>query len=154
MAELAPSLPWAPNVRVGVSIENRRFVDRADELRRVPASVRFISAEPLLGRLEGLDLSGIHWLIAGGESGPRARPMHPDWARDLRDRCQAAEVAFFFKQWGAHRPAIAGDRAPLVIDSRGRPSHPLDVAGGAAAAMCRVGKRNASRVLDGRTWDE
>jgi protein gp37 len=109
LAELAPRLVWPPNVWMGVSIENRRFVNRADKLRQVGAAVRFISAEPLLGPLEGLDLSGISWLIAGGESGHRHRPMNSDWVRDLRDRCQAQGVAFFFKQWGG-RTSKAGGR--------------------------------------------
>jgi protein gp37 len=87
LAELAPRLPWPANVWMGVSIENRRFVRRADYLRRVPAAVRFISAEPLLGPLEGLDLSGIDWLIAGGESGFRHRTMRPEWVERLRDQC-------------------------------------------------------------------
>ena len=106
--ELAGDLPWPPNVWMGVSIENRRFVQRADALRTVPAAVRFISAEPLLGPLEGLDLGGIHWLIAGGESGPRHRRLDIDWVRDLRDRCVAEDVAFFFKQIGGRRPKSGG----------------------------------------------
>ena len=85
-----------------------RWVGRADELRRVPAAVRFISAEPLLGRLEGLDLTDIDWLIAGGESGRRARPVDPEWIRDLRDRCRDEGVAFFFKQWGGFRSRSGG----------------------------------------------
>lgn len=101
LAELAPQLPWPRNVWMGVTIENRRFVHRADSLREVPAAVRFISAEPLLGPLEGLDLDGIDWLIAGGESGPRHRRIDPAWATELRDRCLHKGVAFFFKQWGA-----------------------------------------------------
>jgi protein gp37 len=108
LARLAPELHWAPNVWMGVSIENRRFVERADFLRRVPAEVRFISAEPLLGPLEGLDLSGIDWLIAGGESGPGHRPLKPEWVLALRDRCQSEGVAYFFKQWGGHRPKSGG----------------------------------------------
>ena len=100
LAALAPSLPWPENIWMGVSIENRRFVHRADYLRQVPAAVRFISAEPLLGRPEGLDLTGIDWLIAGGESGTKHRPMKIEWVRELRDRCLAEGVAFFFKQWG------------------------------------------------------
>jgi protein gp37 len=108
LAELAPSLPWPENLWMGVSIENRRFVHRADRLRDVPAAVRFISAEPLLGRLDGLDLTGIDWLIAGGESGPRHRPVKADWIRELRDRCLAEHVAFFFKQWGGRRPKTGG----------------------------------------------
>jgi protein gp37 len=108
LAELAPDLPWPENIWMGVSIENRRFVHRADFLRQVPAAVRFISAEPLLGPLEGLALDGIHWLIAGGESGPRHRRMHAIWAIDLRDLCEREGVAFFFKQWGGRTPKAGG----------------------------------------------
>lgn len=108
LAELAPQLPWHRNVWMGVSIENRRFVSRADFLREVGASVRFISAEPLLGPLDGLDLDGIQWLIAGGESGAGHRPVRIEWLRDLRDRCSDTETAFFFKQWGGHRPKAGG----------------------------------------------
>lgn len=106
--ELAESLPWPPNVWMGVSIENRRFIHRADCLREIDAAVRFISAEPLLGPLEGLDLDGISWLIAGGESGPRHRRVDEDWIIDLRDRCREDGVAFFFKQWGGARPKSGG----------------------------------------------
>lgn len=108
LEELGPNLTWPENVWMGVSIENRRFVHRADSLRNVPAAVRFISAEPLLGPLEGLDLSMIDWLIAGGESGAKARPMKPAWVRDLRDRCIEEDVSFFFKQWGGFRPKSGG----------------------------------------------
>ena len=108
LAELAPQLPWPGNVWMGVSIENRRFVHRADYLREVPAAVRFISAEPLLGPLEGLDLQGIHWLIAGGESGPRHRPVREEWVTELRDRCEREGVAYFFKQWGGTRSKTGG----------------------------------------------
>lgn len=109
LASLAPTLPWPPNVWMGVSIENRRFVHRADFLRQVPAAVRFISAEPLLGPLEGLNLERIDWLIAGGESGPKHRTVKAEWVRELRDRCLAEGVAFFFKQWGG-RYSKAGGR--------------------------------------------
>jgi protein gp37 len=108
LAELAPRLPWHSNIWMGVSIENRRFVHRADYLREVEANVRFISAEPLLGPLEGLNLSGIDWLIAGGESGPGHRPVRIDWLRELRDQSNHAGTAFFFKQWGGHRPKSGG----------------------------------------------
>lgn len=108
LLELADELPWPPHVWMGVSIENRRFVHRADLLREVPAAVRFISAEPLLGQLEGLDLTDIHWLIAGGESGAGHRPIREEWVIDLRDRCAEEEVAFFFKQWGGFRPKSNG----------------------------------------------
>jgi len=108
LAALAPELPWPENVWMGVSIENRRFVHRADYLREVPAAVRFISAEPLLGPLHGLDLADIHWLIAGGESGPGHRRMKIEWVHELRDRCGAEQVAFFFKQWGGRTAKIGG----------------------------------------------
>lgn len=130
LVELAPDLPWPENVWMGVSIENRRFVHRADYLRAVPAAVRFISAEPLLGPLEGLDLAGIDWLIAGGESGARHRRMSPVWVRDLRDRCEREGVAFFFKQWGG-RTSKAGGR---VLDGRAWDDMPAPRARDAALA--------------------
>lgn len=129
---------WYPNVWLGTTVENStEAVRRIPHLLRTPARVRFLSCEPLLG---SVDLAGsmqtvlrhpsymslnLHWVICGGESGPGARPMHPDWARSLRDQCRAAGVAFHFKQWGEH-------------DEHGQ----------------RVGKKTAGRVLDGRTWDE
>jgi protein gp37 len=104
-----------PNVWLGVSIENTRFTWRADVLRQLPATVRFISAEPLLGSLfeesrrgRPLDLGDIDWLIAGGESGPHHRPVDVRWLRELRDGCADAGVAFFFKQWGGHSPKAGG----------------------------------------------
>ena len=93
---------------MGVSIENARYAFRINHLRAVPAAIRFISAEPLLGPLPDLDLSGIHWVIVGGESGPKARPMQESWALDLRDQCTASDVAFFFKQWGGLTPKSGG----------------------------------------------
>ncbi|MDG4784397.1 phage Gp37/Gp68 family protein [Micromonospora sp. WMMD1102] len=97
-----------PNVWLGTSIELDRYAGRACPLRATSAAVRFISAEPLLGPLPSLDLTGIDWLIAGGESGPGARSVDPGWVRDLRDRCQASGVAFFFKQWGGRTPKAGG----------------------------------------------
>jgi len=94
------SLPWTPHIWMGVSVENGRFTHRIDDVRQTDARVRFLSLEPLLGPLPSLDLRGIHWVIAGGESGPRARPMREEWVLDIRDQCRAAGVAFFFKQWG------------------------------------------------------
>jgi protein gp37 len=108
LAELAPELPWPKNVWMGVSIENKRWVERADYLREVPAAVRFISAEPLIGPLDGLDLDGIDWLIAGGESGHRHRPLDEEWVVELRDLCHADGVAFFFKQWGGRHAKANG----------------------------------------------
>lgn len=108
LARLAPQLDWPSNVWMGVSVENQDHVSRVDSLRTVPAAVRFVSAEPLLGPLDTVDLNGIHWLIAGGESGPGARPVDPSWVRSLRDQCQEGDTAFFFKQWGGRTPKTGG----------------------------------------------
>jgi len=105
---LAGGLPWPPNVWLGASVENGRYLWRADQLRDIPAAVRFLSAEPLLGPLTGLDLAGIGWVIAGGESGPGYRPPDPAWIRGIRDQCTAAAVPFFFKQWGGATPRAGG----------------------------------------------
>ena len=99
-ARLADRLLWPENVWMGTSIENADVLGRVDALREIPATVRFLSAEPLLGELTGLELEGIHWVIGGGESGIGARPVDPAWARHLRDLCERAGVAFFWKQWG------------------------------------------------------
>lgn len=108
LAEVAPDLHWPPNVWIGTSIESNRWVHRADYIRQVPAAIRFVSAEPLLGALDRLDLEGIEWLIVGGESGHRHRPIREEWVRDLRDRCLDADVAFFLKQWGGRTPKAGG----------------------------------------------
>jgi len=100
LSELGYDLDWAPNIWMGVSVESEDFMWRIDELRRTPASIRFLSLEPLLGPLQKLQLRNIHWVIAGGESGPGARPMDPDWVREIRDQCATQNVAFHFKQWG------------------------------------------------------
>ena len=105
---LASELPWPGNVWMGVSVESDEYVDRIDDLRAVPAAVRFLSLEPLLGPLSKLDLDGIHWVIVGGESGPGARPIREEWVRDLRDQCVRAKVPFFFKQWGGTQKKRTG----------------------------------------------
>lgn len=124
LLQLAPSLPWPGNVWMGVSVENQRWTKRVNDLRRTRATVKFLSCEPLLGPLR-LTLDGIDWVIVGGESGHGARPMNVEWARSIRDQCREQDVAFFFKQWGAH------DEAGI-----------------------RRGKHASGRVLDDRTWDE
>jgi protein gp37 len=108
LRRLASSLDWPPNLWMGVSVENSELLYRVDDLRQVPAAVRFLSCEPLIGPLNGLDLHGIGWVIAGGESGPRHRPMAPDWVEEIRDLCTAGGVPFFFKQWGGRTPKIGG----------------------------------------------
>ncbi|MCA9259528.1 MAG: DUF5131 family protein, partial [Planctomycetales bacterium] len=125
LARIAPNLDWPSNVWMGASVESASYRFRIDHLRRVPAAVRFISAEPLLGPLGDVDLDGIDWVIAGGESGPRSRPMDGAWLVDIRDQCIAAGVAFFFKQWGSYG-----------VDGR------------------RRSKKENGRLLEGRTWDE
>ena len=114
LAMLGASLPWAPNIWQGVSVESSGYVGRVRDLRRVPAAVRFLSIEPLLGPIPGLPLEGVDWVIVGGESGGGRRPMHPDWVLQIRDQCVAAGVPFFFKQWGGRTPRTGG----RVLDGR------------------------------------
>ncbi|HEX8299618.1 MAG TPA: phage Gp37/Gp68 family protein, partial [Rubricoccaceae bacterium] len=122
-SEFASRLPWPPNVLMGTSVEDDRVLDRIDALRAVPAHVRFLSCEPLIGPLGVVDLTGIQWCIVGGESGPGSRIMRPEWARHLRDQCVAQGVAFHFKQFGH-------------FDEKG----------------ASVGKGKSGRLLDGREW--
>ena len=110
LAELAPRLPWPPNVWQGVSVENANYVERVRELAMVPAAVRFLSVEPLLGPIPSLPLTGIAWVIVGGESGPGHRPVTREWVREIRDQCVAANVPFFFKQWGGRTSKAGGRR--------------------------------------------
>lgn len=108
LRRLAPVLDWPDNLWMGVSVENMETAQRAEHLRAVPASVRFLSCEPLLGDLSGLDLTGIDWVIAGGESGARYRPMDIAWARAIRDNCIDQAVPFYFKQWGGRSSKAQG----------------------------------------------
>lgn len=146
--ELAPwSLDWPPNIWLGTTVESARWLKRVDALAENAAAVRFLSCEPLLGPLSlGPRLASVDWVIAGGESGGKARPMSPTWVRALRDECVAAGVAFHFKQWGNWRPA----------DQHGVNGYPHRTlgAGGSAVEVVHVGKKVAGRELDGRTWDE
>jgi protein gp37 len=107
LVNLAPHLNWHPNIWMGVSVENKNYTSRIDALRQAPAAIRFLSCEPLLGALD-LNLEGIHWVIVGGESGNGYRAPNPDWVRSIRDQCQDAKVAFFFKQWGGRTPKAGG----------------------------------------------
>ncbi len=108
LAQLSPRLEWAPNIWMGVSVETDEYCSRIDDLRSTKAHLKFLSLEPLLGPLGSLDLEGIGWVIVGGESGPKARPMDPAWVADLRDQCRRARVPFFFKQWGGRNKKRAG----------------------------------------------
>jgi protein gp37 len=144
---------WPANVWVGVTAENQRWAaKRIPLLLQFPAAVRFVSAEPLLGPV---DLRAwlnreqcIDWVIAGGESGHWARPMNPEWARHLRDQCEAAQVPFHFKQWGHWRPDY-DDKAP---STRKRVS--VSESDGRVITLVRLGKHAAGRELDGREWDQ
>jgi len=145
LAELAHKLPWPPNVWMGVSVESAAYEWRIDHLRRSPAAVKFLSLEPLLGPLNKLNLKGIDWAIAGGESGPNARPMPIEWVRSIRDQCVKTKVAFHFKQWGQWVPTnltkeIAKPRLLELKNER-----PVE--------MVRLSKKLAGRILEGTTWD-
>ncbi len=125
-AALAGDLPWPGHVWMGTSVESEDYVWRIGQLVKVPAAVRFLSVEPLLGPVPRLPLAGIDWVIVGGESGPRARPMDPAWVRQIRDRCLDARVPFFFKQWGGTNKKKTGrlldgrtwDEMPLSTGTR------------------------------------
>ena len=121
---LADKLIWPDNVWMGASVEDQRVVSRIDALRRIPAAIRFLSAEPLIGPLVDLNLNGIHWVIGGGESGLQARPCDPVWARGLRDQCIAANVSFFWKQWGGRTPKAGGRE----LDEREWNEYPVELA--------------------------
>lgn len=100
LLELSPFLEWSPNIWMGVSVESAEYTYRIDNLRECDAKTKFLSLEPLIGDVGVMNLSGVDWAIAGGESGPGARPMNPEWVRSIRDQCIANSVAFHFKQWG------------------------------------------------------
>lgn len=114
LLELDPLLNWPSNVWMGVSVENSDYAYRAVLLSQTHAQIRFLSCEPLLGPIPRLPLDGIHWVIVGGESGPRARPMMQEWVTDIRDQCQMAKVAFFFKQWGG----VHKNKTGRLLDGR------------------------------------
>jgi len=122
---MAKRLSWTRNIWIGTSVENKKYAERSETLSLVPAEVRFLSVEPLLGPINKLPLCGIHWVIVGGESGPRARAMKPEWVRSIRDQCIGSKIPFFFKQWGAY-----------------------------SDEGVRRSKKVNGRELDGRTWDE
>lgn len=174
VARMAPwGNSWPDHVWLGTSVENQRFAEeRIPALLNIPARTRFLSCEPLLGPVDlspwlwhgiyypdgtgDMEPTGvIDWVICGGESGPKARPMHPDWARALRDECQSASVPYLFKQWGEWSPAPSnyGADVPARAQQATRLlfAHEGDADG---QIMLRAGKKRAGRVLDGREWDE
>jgi len=154
LARLAPRLRWSPNVWMGVSVESSAFLWRVDYLRKVPAAVRFVSAEPLLGSLNGINLDGIQWLIAGGESQAGARPAKQQWFRELRAACQAARTRFFLKQLGGHPSKRGGDEA--ILDGRRWLELPVLVeeqSGARAVPQQRLRKEvETSRVTRSKQW--
>ena len=124
LMQLANRFKWTSNIWMGVTVENSDHIDRIDHLREVPAAVRFLSLEPLLGPLPNINLDKIDWVIIGGESGPGARPMDQEWATDLRDQCLNAKVPFFFKQWGGVQKKKAG----RLLDERTWDQMPVGIA--------------------------
>ena len=124
LSDLGSELDWPSNVWMGVSVENDRYRFRIDHLRSVPARTRFLSLEPLLGPLPGLDLAGIQWVIVGGESGPSARPLAEPWVIDIREQCRSKDVPFFFKQWGGRTPKAGG----RILEGRTFDQMPFGVA--------------------------
>lgn len=136
------------NVWLGTSVESNEFLSRVRVLRDVPAALRFISAEPLLGPLPDLDLDGIGWVIVGGESGTpsTSRPMHPNWAREIRDTCREHDVPFHFKQWGSWRATYTASVVPA-----GHVHHFPD---GQAMVYAGATPKSAGKLLDGHEWCE
>jgi protein gp37 len=158
LEELSRDLPWPRNVWMGVSVENRDHTVRIDHLRRTHACVKFLSLEPLLGPLAGLELGGIDWVIVGGESGRRPRPMRAEWVVDIRDQCAASGVPFFFKQWGGVSKKKTGrlllgrtwDGMPNVPEAR-IPARPRRASGGARASTLPTSPRTTpSRTAEDR----
>ena len=129
--EVADQLTWPANLWMGVSVENSDYVHRIDTLRLIPAHTRFLSLEPLIGAIPNIDLTGIDWVIAGGESGPGARKIEVEWVRSIRDQCESAGVRFFFKQWGGTNKKLAG----RVLDDRTWDDFPLEKSGADQAAV-------------------
>ncbi len=121
LRELQASLPWAPHIWMGVTVETADYLARVDDLRKTGAHVKFVSFEPLLGPIPEIDFTSIDWIIVGGESGPGARPMRREWVVDIRDQCARASVPFFFKQWGGTRKKSAGRK----LDGRTYDGMPL-----------------------------
>jgi protein gp37 len=124
LRDLAQQLPWPKNVWMGVSVEDARVVNRIIDLSFVPAAIRFLSCEPLIGPLDALPLDCIDWVIVGGESGPRAREMKAAWVKSIRRQCRARDVAFFFKQWGGVRKELKG----RMLDGRLYDEMPMQAA--------------------------
>lgn len=141
-----PHLHGLPNIWIGVSVENARVAGRIDELREIPAAIRFLSVEPLIGSVGPLDLTGIHWVITGGESGPGSRLCLPKWVREVRDQCQEQGVAFFHKQWGTY------GSNPLVCEEGLSPARARQLDPDKDAAGVPIGKGGS--LLDGRQWRE
>ena len=108
LADLAPDLTWSPNIWIGVSVENQSVIERIYHLQSVPAKIRFLSCEPLLGPLDNLPLNNVEWVIVGGESGPGARPMKRDWVLSILEQCRSHKIPFFFKQWGGTKKVKTG----------------------------------------------
>lgn len=152
LARMATQLDWPENVWMGVSVEQATMLSRIDHLRAVPAAIRFLSCEPLIGPLDGLDLSGIHWVIVGGESGPGARPMKASWVRAMLKRCRSSGVPFFFKQWGGVNKCRTG----RLLDGRTYDELPVSpeqaLPGKQGTSRRNIGRRNSNDSVVGEQW--
>lgn len=152
LEDMLISCPELHRVWLGVTVCNHDELWKLDTLREIPAALRYVSFEPLLSGLGKVNLEGIGWVICGGETGPGARPMHPDWVRSLRDQCQAAGTPFFFKGWGEW---VTENQSPEDIVLPGHSTIPRGWKGRKYEdSVYRVGKRRAGRLLDGREWNE
>lgn len=166
-AERVPGFTYPKNIWLGVTVELAKYKSRIDYLRKTDAKIKFLSCEPLLGDLGELDLTGIDWVICGGESGPNARPMHPDWVRNIQKQCKEQGVAFFFKQWGTWKPVYErnkggttnnyfNDTESEYYDKYRR----MNTAGGYGfhgENVCyfdKVGKSKSGAILDGKEYKE
>lgn len=166
-----PFLNWADNIWMGVSVEDERVINRIEDLRQTSAKVKFLSCEPLIGPLRNIDLTGIDWVIVGGESGHGARPVHPDWVRSIKDQCEAAGVPFFFKQWGEyangsdyrnisikHLAVLTnGDTCDLHnmqerLKGEGRQKEEWHILN--PVVMRKVGKKASGALLDGKEYKQ
>lgn len=164
-AERVPGFIYPKNVWLGVTVELAKYKSRIDYLRKTDAKIKFLSCEPLLGDLGELDLTGIDWVICGGESGPNARPMHPDWVRNIQKQCKEQGVAFFFKQWGEFCPPYAMRNVERsfktvyifkngVFDMSEQGADLFVNKYGDYAVMNRVGKTKSGAILDGKEYKE
>lgn len=151
-AERLPDFEYPENVWLGVTVEMAKYKSRMQHLKQTNAKIKFLSCEPLLEDLGELDLSGIDWVICGGESGPGARPMHPDWVRNIQKQCVEQKVPFFFKQWGEYIHCTQGDfeNTPIVVIKH----RAVGISTASPDFFFKVGKKKSGSLLDGKEYKE